>query len=177
MGHIELAVPVSHIWFYKCMPSRLGLMLDMSARQLERVIYYEDYIVVDPGQTPLQKTQLLNEGEDREAQEQYGDDFTAGMGAEAVKKLLAEIDLHKLNKELEEAMGNTKSKQIRKKLAKRLKLVQGFASSHARPDWMVLHVLPVIPPGLRPLFPLDGGRSATSDLTDRYRRVITGNTR
>src|SRR5678816_3638453 len=137
MGHIELAVPVSHIWFYKCMPSRLGLMLDMSARQLERVIYYEDYIVIDPGNTPLTKTQLLNEAEYREAQEQYGDDFVAGMGAEAVKKLLSEIDLAKLNKELEEAMGNTKSKQIRKKLAKRLKLVQGFASSHSRPEWMV----------------------------------------
>ncbi len=107
MGHIELAVPVSHIWFYKCMPSRLGLMLDMSARQLERVIYYEDYIVIDPGKTPLTKTQLLNEIEYREAQEQYGEDFVAGMGAEAVKKLLAEINLNKLNKELEEAMGNT----------------------------------------------------------------------
>src|SRR6266446_3814702 len=100
MGHIELAVPVSHIWFYKCMPSRIGLMLDMSARQLERVIYYEDYIVIDPGKTPLQKAQLLNEVEYREAQEQYGEDFVAGMGAEAIKKLLAEIDLNKLNKEL-----------------------------------------------------------------------------
>ena len=119
MGHIELAVPVSHIWFYKCMPSRIGLMLDMSARQLERVIYYEDYIVIDPGKTPLQKTQLLNEVEYREAQEQYGEDFVAGMGAEAIKKLLSEIDLNKLNKELEKAMGATKSKQIRKKLAKR----------------------------------------------------------
>src|SRR6266508_1302819 len=168
MGHIELAVPVSHIWFYKCMPSRLGLMLDMSARQLERVIYYEDYIVVDPGQTPLQKTQLLNEVEFREAQEQYGEGF---------KKLLAEIDLHKLNKELEQAMGNTKSKQIRKKLAKRLKLVQGFISSHARPEWMVLEVLPVIPPDLRPLVPLEGGRFATSDLNDLYRRVINRNNR
>src|SRR6266516_3296233 len=177
MGHIELAVPVSHIWFYKCMPSRLGLMLDMSARQLERVIYYEDYIVVDPGQTPLQKTQLLNEVEFREAQEQYGEGFTAGMGADAVKKLLAEIDLHKLNKELEQAMGNTKSKQIRKKLAKRLKLVQGFISSHARPEWMVLEVLPVIPPDLRPLVPLEGGRFATSDLNDLYRRVINRNNR
>src|SRR6186713_3586798 len=177
MGHIELAVPVSHIWFYKCMPSRLGLMLDMSARQLERVIYYEDYIVVDPGQTPLTKTQLLNEVEYREAQEQYGEDFVAGMGAEAVKKLLSEINLNKLNKELEEAMGNTKSKQIRKKLAKRLKLVQGFASSHARPDWMVLDVLPVIPPDLRPLVPLEGGRFATSDLNDLYRRVINRNNR
>src|SRR5256884_902063 len=177
MGHIELAVPVSHIWFYKCMPCRLGLMLDMSARQLERVIYYEDYIVVDPGQTPLQKTQLLNEVEFREAQEQYGEGFNAGMGAEAVKKLLAEIDLHKLNKELEQAMGNTKSKQIRKKLAKRLKLVQGFISSHARPEWMVLEVLPVIPPDLRPLVPLEGGRFATSDLNDLYRRVINRNNR
>ena len=177
MGHIELAVPVSHIWFYKCMPSRLGLMLDMSARQLERVIYYEDYIVIDPGKTPLTKTQLLNEAEYREAQEQYGEDFVAGMGAEAVKQLLSEIDLHKLNKELEEAMGNTKSKQIRKKLAKRLKLVQGFASSHARPDWMVLDVLPVIPPDLRPLVPLEGGRFATSDLNDLYRRVINRNNR
>src|SRR3982075_3638393 len=106
MGHIELAVPVSHIWFYKCMPSRIGLMLDMSARQLERVIYYEDYIVIDPGKTPLTKSQLLNEVEYREAQEQYGEDFVAGMGAEGMKKLLAEIELNKLNKELEEAMGN-----------------------------------------------------------------------
>jgi DNA-directed RNA polymerase subunit beta' len=177
MGHIELAVPVSHIWFYKCMPSRLGLMLDMSARQLERVIYYEDYIVINPGKTPLQKTQLLNEVEYREAQEQYGEDFVAGMGAEAVRKLLAEIDLNKLNKELEKAMGATKSKQIRKKLAKRLKLVQGFQNSHARPEWMILDVLPVIPPDLRPLVPLEGGRFATSDLNDLYRRVINRNNR
>src|SRR5476651_52160 len=177
MGHIELAVPVSHIWFYKCMPSRLGLMLDMSARQLERVIYYEDYIVIDPGKTPLTKTQLLNEVEYREAQEQYGEDFVAGMGAEAVKKLLAEINLNKLNKELEEAMGNTKSKQIRKKIAKRLKLVGGFAGSRTRPEWMILTVLPVIPPDLRPLVPLEGGRFATSDLNDLYRRVINRNNR
>src|SRR3954453_18549466 len=177
MGHIELAVPVSHIWFYKCMPSRLGLMLDMSARQLERVIYYEDYIVIDPGNTPLTKTQLLTEIEYREAQEQYGEEFKAGMGAEAVKVLLSEIELSKLNKELEEAMGNTKSKQIRKKLAKRLKLVQGFISSHSRPEWMILEVLPVIPPDLRPLVPLEGGRFATSDLNDLYRRVINRNNR
>ncbi len=177
MGHIELAVPVSHIWFYKCMPSRLGLMLDMSARQLERVIYYEDYIVIDPGKTPLTKTQLLTEVEYREAQDQYGEDFRAGMGAEAVKELLSEIDLAKLNGELEEAMGNTKSKQIRKKLAKRLKLVQGFQNSHSRPEWMILDVLPVIPPDLRPLVPLEGGRFATSDLNDLYRRVINRNNR
>ncbi|MBV8818298.1 MAG: DNA-directed RNA polymerase subunit beta', partial [Acidobacteriaceae bacterium] len=177
MGHIELAVPVSHIWFYKCMPSRIGLMLDMSSRQLERVIYYEDYIVIDPGQTQLQKCQLLNEQEYREAQEQYGDTFVAGMGAEAIKLLLTQTDLNSLNAELEEAMNNTKSKQIRKKLAKRLKLVQGFISSHSRPEWMILEVLPVIPPDLRPLVPLEGGRFATSDLNDLYRRVINRNNR
>ncbi|MBV9391888.1 MAG: DNA-directed RNA polymerase subunit beta', partial [Verrucomicrobia bacterium] len=177
MGHIELAVPVSHIWFYKCMPSRIGLMLDMSSRQLERVIYYEDYIVIDPGQTPLQKTQLLNEQEYREGQEQYGDTFLAGMGAEAIKMLLSQIDLQSLNVELEESMNNTKSKQIRKKLAKRLKLIQGFMYCYSRPEWMILDVLPVIPPDLRPLVPLEGGRFATSDLNDLYRRVINRNNR
>src|SRR6202795_2803158 len=124
------------------------------------------------GQDAAAKDQLLNEVEYREAKEQYGDDFVAGMGAEAVKKLLSEIDLNKLNKELDKAMGATKSKQIRKKLAKRVKLIQGFQNSHARPDWMVLDVLPVIPPDLRPLVPLEGGRFATSDLNDLYRRVI-----
>jgi DNA-directed RNA polymerase subunit beta' len=177
MGHIELAVSVTHIWFYKCMPSRIGLMLDMSGRQLERVIYYEDYLVIDPGQTPLTKCQLLTEVEYREAQEQYGETFTAGMGADAIKALLTNIELAELNKELEEAMGTTRSKQIRKKLAKRLKLVQGFASSHTRPEWMILEVLPVIPPDLRPLVPLEGGRFATSDLNDLYRRVINRNNR
>ncbi|MEA3212927.1 MAG: DNA-directed polymerase subunit beta [Chthoniobacter sp.] len=177
MGHIELAVPVSHIWFYKCMPSRIGLMLDMSSRQLERIIYYEDYLVIDPGQTPLTKCQLLTEVEYREAQEQYGETFVAGMGAEAIKALLSTIGLADLQKELEEMMGTTRSKQIRKKLAKRLKLVQGFAHSHTRPEWMVLDVLPVIPPDLRPLVPLEGGRFATSDLNDLYRRVINRNNR
>ena len=177
MGHIELAVPVSHIWFYKCMPSRIGLMLDMSSRQLERVIYYEDYIVIDPGQTPLQKTQLLSEQEYREAEEQYSNTFVAGMGAEAIRLLLSQIDLHSLNAELEESINNTKSKQIRKKLAKRLKLIQGFMNSHSRPEWMILDVLPVIPPDLRPLVPLEGGRFATSDLNDLYRRVINRNNR
>jgi len=177
MGHIELAVQVSHIWFYKCMPSRIGLMLDMTSRHLERVIYYEDYIVIDPGQTPLQRCQLLTETEYREAQDQYGESFEAGMGAEAIRKLLAQTDLAKVNKELEEAMTNTRSKQIRKKLAKRLKLVQGFATSHTRPEWMILEVLPVIPPDLRPLVPLEGGRFATSDLNDLYRRVINRNNR
>ncbi|MGB8166920.1 MAG: DNA-directed RNA polymerase subunit beta' [Chthoniobacteraceae bacterium] len=177
MGHIELAVPVSHIWFYKCMPSRIGLMLDMSSRQLERIIYYEDYLVIDPGQTPLTKCQLLTEVEYREAQDQYGETFTAGMGAEALKQLLSLCDLAELQKELEEMMTTTRSKQIRKKLAKRLKLVQGFATSHTRPEWMVLDVLPVIPPDLRPLVPLEGGRFATSDLNDLYRRVINRNNR
>ncbi len=178
MGHIELAVPVTHIWFYKCMPSRIGLMLDMSSRQLERVIYYEDYLVTDPGQTPLQKAQLLTEPEYREALEQYGEgNFSAGMGAEAIRVLLTQCELAKLQKELDEMMGTTRSKQIRKKLAKRLKLVQGFANSHTRPEWMILEVLPVIPPDLRPLVPLEGGRFATSDLNDLYRRVINRNNR
>lgn len=177
MGHIELAVPVTHIWFYKCMPSRIGLMLDMSARFLERVIYYEDYIVIDPGNTPLERCQLLTETEIREAEDEYGDSFTAGMGAEAIKELLSQAKLDELVVELEEAMGATRSKQIRKKLAKRLKLAQGFAGSHSRPEWMVLDVLPVIPPDLRPLVPLEGGRFATSDLNDLYRRVINRNNR
>src|SRR5271169_4255632 len=177
MGHIELAVPVSHIWFFKCMPSRMGLMLDMTARDLERVLYYEDYMVVDPGKTPLKDKQLLTEMEYREAREQYADGFAAKMGAEAVKESLAKVDLRKLAHELEEAMGTTRSKQIRKKLAKRLKLVQGFATSHTRPEWMILEVLPVIPPDLRPLVPLEGGRFATSDLNDLYRRVINRNNR
>jgi DNA-directed RNA polymerase subunit beta' len=177
MGHIDLAVPVSHIWFYKCMPSRIGLMLDMTSRQLERVIYYEDYIVIDPGSTPLQRCQLLTESEYREAEDQYGEAFTAGMGAEAIQKLLEQTDLAKLNTEIEVAMVSTRSKQLRKKLAKRLKLVQGFASSRTRPEWMILNVLPVIPPDLRPLVPLEGGRFATSDLNDLYRRVINRNNR
>jgi len=177
MGHIDLAVPVSHIWFYKCMPSRIGLMLDMTSRQLERVIYYEDYIVIDPGSTPLQRCQLLTESEFREAEDQYGEAFTAGMGAEAIQKLLDQTDLAKLNGEIEVAMVSTRSKQLRKKLAKRLKLVQGFASSRTRPEWMILNVLPVIPPDLRPLVPLEGGRFATSDLNDLYRRVINRNNR
>ena len=177
MGHIDLAVPVSHIWFYKCMPSRIGLMLDMTSRQLERVIYYEDYIVIDPGSTPLQRCQLLTESEYREAEDQYGDAFTAGMGAEAIQKLLEQTDLAKLNDEIEVSMVSTRSKQLRKKLAKRLKLVQGFASSRTRPEWMILNVLPVIPPDLRPLVPLEGGRFATSDLNDLYRRVINRNNR
>jgi DNA-directed RNA polymerase subunit beta' len=177
MGHIDLAVPVSHIWFYKCMPSRIGLMLDLTGRQLERVIYYEDYIVIDTGKTPFEKGQLLTETEFREAEDQYGEDFTAGMGAEAIQKLLENLDLLEEQQVIEKQMTQTKSKQIRKKLAKRLKLVQGFMSSKTRPEWMILSVLPVIPPDLRPLVPLEGGRFATSDLNDLYRRVINRNNR
>ncbi len=178
MGHIELAVPVQHIWFFKCMPSRIGLVLDMTARQLERVIYYEDYLVVDAGNTPLKQNQLLSESEYREARETYGADaFVAKMGAEAVREALAKVDLAKGVDELQEAMTETKSKQIRKKLAKRIKLLQGFHGSKTRPEWMILTVLPVIPPDLRPLVPLEGGRFATSDLNDLYRRVINRNNR
>ena len=178
MGHIELAVPVTHIWFYKCMPSRIGLMLDMTARSLERVIYYEDYIVIDPGSTPLQRAQLLTEVDLRDAEEQYGaESFRVGMGAEAIRELFSQINLHENIKELEAAMEKTRSKQTRKKLAKRLKLCQGFAESHSRPEWMIMEVLPVIPPDLRPLVPLEGGRFATSDLNDLYRRVINRNNR
>jgi DNA-directed RNA polymerase subunit beta' len=178
MGHIELAVPVSHIWFFKCMPSRIGLMLDMTARNLERVIYYEDYLVIDPGQTPLKQHQLLSEMEFREARQTYGQEaFLAKMGAEAVREALARVDLHKQIEQLQEAMSETKSKQIRKKIAKRIKLFQGFLSSKSRPEWMILTVLPVIPPDLRPLVPLEGGRFATSDLNDLYRRVINRNNR
>jgi DNA-directed RNA polymerase subunit beta' len=178
MGHIELAVPVTHIWFYKCMPSRIGLMLDMSARHLERVIYYEDYMVTDPGKTALERGQLLTESELRDAEEDYGEDaFRAGMGADAIRDLLSQCKLDEILVELEEAMENTRSKQTRKKLAKRLKLAQGFLGVSSRPEWMILTVLPVIPPDLRPLVPLEGGRFATSDLNDLYRRVINRNNR
>ena len=178
MGHIELAVPVCHIWFFKCMPSRIGLALDMTARHLERVIYYEDYMVIDPGNTPLKQNQLLSEHEFREAKETYGADaFLAKMGAEAVRDALSKVDLAKQIDQLQQGMTETKSKQIRKKLAKRIKLLQGLQASKSRPEWMILTVLPVIPPDLRPLVPLEGGRFATSDLNDLYRRVINRNNR
>ncbi|HUJ37296.1 MAG TPA: DNA-directed RNA polymerase subunit beta', partial [Hyphomicrobium sp.] len=178
MGHIELAVPVAHIWFLKSMPSRLGLLLDMTARSLERVIYYENYMVTDAGKTPLEQKQLLTDNEYRQALDEYGDDaFTAKMGAEAVRDVLKGMDLGATVAELQEQMRATRSKQIKKKLSKRLKVIQGFIHSKARPEWMVLEVLPVIPPDLRPLVPLEGGRFATSDLNDLYRRVINRNNR
>jgi DNA-directed RNA polymerase subunit beta' len=178
MGHIELAVPVAHIWFLKSMPSRLGLLLDMTARSLERVIYYENYMVVDPGKTPLEPKQLLTDVEYRQALDEYGDDsFVAKMGAEAVRDCLSKMDMEATVAELQEQMRATRSKQIKKKLSKRLKVIQGFIHSKSRPEWMVLEVLPVIPPDLRPLVPLEGGRFATSDLNDLYRRVINRNNR
>src|SRR4051812_48753370 len=178
MGHIELAVPVAHIWFLKSMPSRLGLLLDMTARSLERVIYYENYMVVNPGKTPLELKQLLTETEYQQAIDEYGADaFTAKMGAEAVRDVLTQLDMVATVAELHETMRATRSKQIKKKLSKRLKAIGGFISSKSRPEWMVLEVLPVIPPDLRPLVPLEGGRFATSDLNDLYRRVINRNNR
>ncbi len=178
MGHIELSVPVSHIWFLKSMPSRLGLLLDMTARSLERVIYYENYMVVNAGKTPLELKQLLTETEYQQAMEEYGADaFTAKMGAEAVRDVLMQIDMEAVVAELHETMRATRSKQIKKKLSKRLKVIGGFISSKSRPEWMVMEVLPVIPPDLRPLVPLEGGRFATSDLNDLYRRVINRNNR
>ena len=178
MGHIELAVPVSHIWFYKCMPSRIGLILDLAARQLERIIYYEDYVVTDVGNTDLQLGQLLSEVEFFDAEDAYGEgSFKGEMGAEALQSLLSQVQLEELTVQLEEEILNTRSKQTKKKLAKRIKLARGFAQSKTRPEWMIMNVLPVIPPDLRPLVPLEGGRFATSDLNDLYRRVINRNNR
>ena len=178
MGHIELSVPVAHIWFLKSMPSRLGLLLDMTARQLESVIYYEKYLVVAPGKTPLEPKQILTEQEYQQAVSEYGyDSFVAKMGAEALSDLLKTMDLEQVISELQEQIHTTRSKQIKKKIARRLKIVQGFIDSGNRPEWMVLQTLPVIPPDLRPLVPLEGGRFATSDLNDLYRRVINRNNR
>ena len=178
MGHIELAVPVTHIWFLKSMPSRLGLLLDLTARNLERVIYYENYLVTNPGKTALEEKQLLTEQEYLQAIDEYGDDsFEAKMGAIALQEVLQRMDLPSLVDELHDKMHSTRSKQIKKKLSKRLKVIGGFIGSNTSPGWMVLEVLPVIPPDLRPLVPLEGGRFATSDLNDLYRRVINRNNR
>ncbi|MCZ7592612.1 MAG: DNA-directed RNA polymerase subunit beta' [Kiritimatiellae bacterium] len=177
MGHIDLAVPVSHIWFFKCTPSRMGLVLDITARNLERVLYYEDYIVIDPGDTPLQEKQLMSEMEFREAQDKYGDGFIAKMGAEGVRDLMKRINLEEMIAQLDREMSETRSKQTKKKLTKRIKMLDAFRRTETRPEWMILEVLPVIPPDLRPLVPLEGGRFATSDLNDLYRRVINRNNR
>ncbi|GAA0270451.1 DNA-directed RNA polymerase subunit beta' [Alteraurantiacibacter aestuarii] len=178
MGHIELAAPVAHIWFLKSLPSRIGLLLDMQLKQLERVLYFESYIVTEPGLTPLEKFQLLTEDELLEAQDEYGEDaFTAGIGAEAVKIMLMDLDLEQERDDLLEDLATTKSTLKPKKIIKRLKVVESFIDSGNRPEWMILEVVPVIPPELRPLVPLDGGRFATSDLNDLYRRVINRNNR
>ncbi len=178
MAHIDLAVPVVHIWFFKTQPSRIGNILGMSTAELERVIYYEEYVVIDPGSTTLEKKQLLNDAEYKEAQEKWGQDsFKVSMGGEAVRDLLEKEDLSMLVTELKEKLRKTKSMQSRVKLAKRLKIVEGFSASPNNPDWMVMACVPVIPPELRPLVPLDGGRFATSDLNDLYRRVINRNNR
>ena len=178
MGHIELAAPVAHIWFLKSLPSRIGLLLDMQLKVLERVLYFENYIVTEPGITPLERYQLMTEDELLEAQDEYGEDaFTAGIGAEAVKHLLMDLDLEQEKADLLEELETTKSKLKPAKIIKRLKVVESFIESGNRPEWMILEVVPVIPPELRPLVPLDGGRFATSDLNDLYRRVINRNNR
>ncbi len=178
MGHIELAAPVAHIWFLKSLPSRIGLMLDMTLKDLERVLYFENYIVVEPGLTALKEKQLLTEEEFIKAQEEFGDDsFTAGIGAEAIRDLLIAMDLEKLRDDIRTEIAQSTSDLKPKKLAKRLKVIEAFIESGNKPEWMILTQVPVIPPELRPLVPLDGGRFATSDLNDLYRRVINRNNR
>jgi DNA-directed RNA polymerase subunit beta' len=177
MGHIELASPVAHIWFLKSLPSRIGLMLDMTLREIERVLYFEAFVVIDPGMTPMQRGQLLTDEMYLAAIEQHGDEFDARMGAEAVHELLRSLDLQAEVGKAREDMANTASETKLKRLSKRLKLIESFIESGNRPEWMVMTILPVLPPDLRPLVPLDGGRFATSDLNDLYRRVINRNNR
>src|SRR6187431_3635851 len=178
MGHIELAAPVAHIWFLKSLPSRIGLLLDMTLKDLERVLYFENYIVLEPGLTSLKPLQLLSEEDYLKAQEEFGEDsFTAAIGAEAIRELLKALDLEKIAADLRVEIAESTSELKPKKLAKRLKVVEAFLQSGNKPEWMILTVVPVIPPELRPLVPLDGGRFATSDLNDLYRRVINRNNR
>jgi DNA-directed RNA polymerase subunit beta' len=176
-GHIELASPVVHVWFFKGVPSRIGYLLDMSLRDLEKVLYFEEYVVVEPGKTPLSIKQLLTEDQYRRAQEEYGDGFRAGMGAEAIRELLKRISVRELAESLRAQMLEEISQQNRKKITKRLRIVEAFINSGNKPEWMILEVISVLPPELRPLVPLDGGRFATSDLNDLYRRVINRNNR
>ena len=178
MGHIDLASPVAHIWFLKSLPSRIGLMLDITLKDLERVLYFEAFIVTEPGMTPLKPLQILSEEEYMDAQDEYGDEaFEAMIGAEALQKILSGMDLEEQLVKVEEDLGETKSEAKRKKLVKRMKLLEAFITSGTRPEWMIMKTIPVIPPELRPLVPLDGGRFATSDLNDLYRRVINRNNR
>src|SRR5213596_2567807 len=178
MGHIDLATPVAHIWFLKSLPSRIGTLLDVTLKELEKVLYFESYVVVDPGKTPLQERELLSETRYRKLYEEHGPDaFRAAMGAEAIRELLKKLDIDKLFVDLRKEMKEATSEARRKKISKRLKVVAAFKNSGNRPEWMILEVVPVIPPDLRPLVPLDGGRFATSDLNDLYRRVINRNNR
>ncbi len=177
MGHIELATPVAHIWFLKCIPSKIGLLLDMTLKALEKVLYFENYVVIDPKDTPLTKGALLTEEQYLKAKEDYGDRFVAGMGAEAIQIILKEIDLEMLASKLKDELLSTKSDAKRKKFSKRLRIADAFRSSKNKPEWMIMDVIPILPPDLRPLVPLDGGRFATSDLNDLYRRVINRNNR
>jgi DNA-directed RNA polymerase subunit beta' len=177
MGHIDLAAPVAHIWFLKSLPSRIGLLLNVTLREIERVLYFESYIVTDPGLTVLEKGQILTEEEWVEKYEEFGDEFSAGMGAEAVQVLLEELDIEDEIREIREEIPQTNSETKLKKLSKRLKLLEAFKDSGNKPEWMIMNVLPVLPPDLRPLVPLEGGRFATSDLNDLYRRVINRNNR
>ncbi|MGY6251529.1 DNA-directed RNA polymerase subunit beta' [Bosea thiooxidans] len=178
MGHIELAAPVAHIWFLKSLPSRIGLLMDMPLKDLERILYFESYVVIEPGLTPLKDRQLLSEEEYVRAQEEYGaDTFTAMIGAEAIREMLRALDLDQINADLKHEIATTTSELKPKKLMKRLKIIEAFQESGNKPEWMVMTVIPVIPPDLRPLVPLDGGRFATSDLNDLYRRVINRNNR
>ena len=176
MGHIELAAPVSHIWYFKGIPSRMGLVLDLSPRTLEKVLYFANYIVLDSGNTNLLKKQVLTEKEYQEARETYGDGFRVGMGAEAIKELLEEIDVEKEAMELQAALKDSTG-QKRARIIKRLEVMEAFRESGNRPEWMILTVIPVIPPDIRPMVQLDGGRFATSDLNDQYRRIINRNNR
>jgi hypothetical protein len=177
MGHIELASPVAHIWFLKSLPSRLGMVLDMTLRDIERVLYFEAYVVTDPGMTPLNRCQLLSEDDYLAKVEEYGDDFSAAMGAEGIRDLLRKLDVGRDIDQLRTELAATGSETKIKKIAKRLKVLEAFNKSGIKPDWMIMEVLPVLPPDLRPLVPLDGGRFATSDLNDLYRRVINRNNR
>lgn len=177
MGHIKLASPVAHIWFLKSMPSKIGTLLELTIKDVERVIYFETYIVIEPGNSPYQFCELIREEKYHEAQEKYGESFAAGIGAEAIRACLKKIDVDALSKQLREEMRETTNDTKKKKIAKRLKVVDAFKTSKVRPEWMILDIIPVLPPELRPLVPLDGGRFATSDLNDLYRRVINRNNR
>lgn len=177
MGHIDLASPVAHIWYLRSLPSRLGMLLDITLKNIERVLYFESFVVIEPGMTELERGQLLNDDQYLDAIEEWGDEFDARMGAEAIEQLIRGMDLQVISAQLHEELAATKSEAKTKKLSKRLKLIEGFLESGNKPEWMLMRVLPVLPPELRPLVPLEGGRFATSDLNDLYRRVINRNNR